>query len=83
MEKLLEAHIIQQQEELLKLQILIHSLVDELIETNVINDVSLDDRIQKKIKVITDLVEAQKKDINVNNIGLSNIFSGPMGEAWF
>jgi hypothetical protein len=81
MEKLLEAHIIQQQEELLKLQILIHSLVDELIETNVINDVSLDDRIQKKIKVITDLVEAQKKDINVNNIGLSNIFSGPMGEA--
>jgi hypothetical protein len=81
MEKLLEAHIIQQQEELLKLQILIHSLVDELIETNVISDVSLDDRIQKKIKVITDLVEAQKKDINVNNIGLSNIFSGPMGEA--
>jgi hypothetical protein len=81
MEKILEAHIIQQQEELLKLQILIHSLVDELIETNVINDVSLDDRIQKKIKVITDLVEAQKKDINVNNIGLSNIFSGPMGEA--
>jgi hypothetical protein len=81
MEKLLEAHIIQQQEELLKLQILIHSLVDELIETNVINAVSLDDRIQKKIKVITDLVEAQKKDINVNNIGLSNIFSGPMGEA--
>jgi hypothetical protein len=81
MEKILEAHIIQQQEELLKLQILIHSLVDELIETNVISDVSLDDRIQKKIKVITDLVEAQKKDINVNNIGLSNIFSGPMGEA--
>jgi hypothetical protein len=81
MEKILEAHVIQQQEELLKLQILIHSLVDELIETNVINDVSLDDRIQKKIKVITDLVEAQKKDINVNNIGLSNIFSGPMGEA--
>jgi hypothetical protein len=81
MEKILEAHIIQQQEELLKLQILIHSLVDELIETNVINAVSLDDRIQKKIKVITDLVEAQKKDINVNNIGLSNIFSGPMGEA--
>ena len=81
MEKLLEAHIIQQQEELLKLQILIHSLVDELIETNVINDVSLDDRIQKKIKVITDLVETHKKDINVNNIGLSNIFSGPMGEA--
>ena len=81
MEKILEAHIIQQQEELLKLQILIHSLVDELIETNVISDVSLDDRIQKKIKVITDLVEAQKKDINVNNIGISNIFSGPMGEA--
>jgi hypothetical protein len=81
MEKLLEAHIIQQQEELLKLQILIHSLVDELIETNVINDVSLDDRIQKKIKAITDLVETHKKDINVNNIGLSNIFSGPMGEA--
>ena len=81
MEKILEAHIIQQQEELLKLQILIHSLVDELIETNVINAISLDDRIQKKIKVITDLVETHKKDINVNNIGLSNIFSGPMGEA--
>ena len=81
MEKILEAHIIQQQEELLKLQILIHSLVDELIETNVINAASLDDRIQKKIKVITDLVETHKKDINVNNIGLSNIFSGPMGEA--
>jgi hypothetical protein len=81
MEKLLEAHIIQQQEQILSLQILVQTLVDELIEKNVINNVSLDDRIQKKIKEITNLVETHKKDINVNNIGLSNIFSGPMGEA--
>ena len=77
----LEANLITQTEELIKLQILIHALVDELIETNVINAESLDTRIQTKIKMLTDLVQTEKKKIDINSIVLSNIFNGPIGEA--
>ena len=81
MNKELEVNLITQTEELIKLQILIHALVEELIETNVINAESLDTKIQTKIKMVTDLVQTEKKKIDINSIALSNIFNGPMGEA--
>jgi hypothetical protein len=78
----LEANLITQTEELIKLQILIHALVDELIETNVINAESLDTKIQTKIKMVTDLVQIEKQKIDINTYTeFSKLFNGPMGEA--
>lgn len=81
MNKQLEANLITQTEELIKLQVLIHSLIDELIENNVIDVKSMDSRILKKIKIVTDLVQTEKNKMDINSIGLSNIFNGPIGEA--
>ena len=78
----LEANLITQTEELIKLQILIHALVDELIETNVINAESLDTKIQTKIKMVTDLVQIEKQKIDINTYTeFSKLFNGPIGEA--
>jgi hypothetical protein len=81
MNEILKANLITQTEELIKLQVLIHSLIDELIENNVINVESLDAKIQTKIKIVTDLVQTQQNETDINNIRLSNIFNGPIGEA--
>jgi hypothetical protein len=82
MEKLIEANLIHQQEELLKLQILIYSLVDELIDKNLIDKDSLNEQINKKIKVATDLVEQQQKEITINTYAeFSKVFNGPNAEA--
>jgi hypothetical protein len=81
MNEILKANLLTQTEELIKLQVLIHSLIDELIENNVINVESLDAKIQTKIKIVTDLVQTQQNETDINNIRLSNIFNGPIGEA--
>lgn len=78
---ILEKHIVHQQEEMIKIQILLHALVDELIESNLINGESLDKRIKQKIKVVNNIVDSQIKELQLNNVDLSNIFNGPMGEA--
>ena len=78
MNKQLEANLITQTEELVKLQILIHALVEELIENNVIDSESLDTKIQTKVKIVTDLIQTQKDEIDIRVV---NIFNGPIGEA--
>lgn len=78
MNKQLEANLITQTEELVKLQILIHALVEELIENNVIDSDSLDNKIQTKVKIVTDLIKTQTNEMDVR---LANIFNGPIGEA--
>jgi len=78
---ILEKHIVHQQEELIKMQILLYALVDELIEQEVIDDESLDKRIKEKINIVNTTIQSQLKDLNVNGVDLSTIFNGPMGEA--
>ena len=78
---ILEKHIVHQQEELIKMQILLYALVDELIEQEVIDDTSLDKRIKEKIKIVNTTIESQLKELDLDGVNLSTIFNGPMGEA--
>ena len=78
---ILEKHIAHQQEELIKMQILLYALVDELIEQEVIDDASLDNRIKEKIKIVNTTIESQLKELDLDGVNLSKIFNGPMGEA--
>lgn len=78
---ILEKHLAHQQEEMIKMQILLYALVDELIEQEVIDDESLDKRIKEKINIVNTTIKSQLKDLNVNGVDLSTIFNGPMGEA--
>lgn len=78
---ILEKHLAHQQEEMIKMQILLYALVDELIEQEVIDDESLDKRIKEKINIVNTTIQSQLKDLNVNGVDLSTIFNGPMGEA--
>jgi hypothetical protein len=82
MNKQLEANLLTQTEELIKLQVLIHSLIDELIENNVITAESLDAKIQTKVKIVTDLIQSQQNEITINTYTeFSKLFNGPIGEA--
>jgi hypothetical protein len=78
---ILEKHIVHQQEELIKMQILIYALVDELIEQGVIDDESLDNRIKQKIQIVNNSIKSQLKELDLDGVNLSKIFNGPMGEA--
>jgi len=78
---ILEKHLAHQQEEMIKMQILLYALVDELIEQEIIDDESLDKRIKEKINIVNTTIQSQLKDLNVNGVDLSTIFNGPMGEA--
>lgn len=75
-------NLLSQQEELIKLQILLHALVDELVETDVISAESLDSRLKEKVDLVNKIIEKQKEKLHLNDdIALSNIFNAPMGEA--
>jgi hypothetical protein len=78
---ILEKHIVHQQEELIKMQILIYALVDELIEQGVIDDESLDNRIKQKIQIVNNSIKSQLKELDLDGVNLSKIFNGPIGEA--
>jgi hypothetical protein len=82
MQSILEMNLLSQQEELIKLQILLHALVDELVETDVISAESLDSRLKEKVDLVNKIIEKQKEKLHLNDdIALSNIFNAPMGEA--
>ncbi len=55
MQSILEMNLLSQQEELIKLQILLHALVDELVETDVISAESLDSRLKEKVDLVNKL----------------------------
>jgi hypothetical protein len=81
MQGILEAHLVSQQEELIKMQILLHSLVDELVEANLITSESLDSRLKEKVELVNSIIEKQKEKLHQNDVSLLNIFNSPIGEA--
>jgi len=71
--------------QLLTTQILLESIVDELVESNIIDRKSLDIRIQSKIDSINESVSELEKVLNEfeNNQSddISINYFGPAGEA--
>jgi flagellar biosynthesis/type III secretory pathway chaperone len=69
--------VLKQQDQILTLQILVQTLVDELVETGVVKDETLDTRLHERIKQIkAQMIEMKKEQ------GINNPFSyGPVGEA--
>ncbi len=69
--------VMKQQEQILTLQILVQTLVDELVETEVVQDETLDIRLKDRIKSIKTQMSQMRKEA-----GVDNLFSfGPIGEA--
>ena len=69
--------VMKQQDQILTLQILVQTLVDELVETGVIKDETLDARLNEKIKSIQTQLSNMRKEIHKN----SAFSFGPIGEA--
>lgn len=71
--------LLKQQNQILTLQILVQCLVDELVETGVTNDESLDKRLEDKMNYI----KSQMKEMRNQKYGnITNMnFGGPIGEA--
>jgi hypothetical protein len=75
--KELKELVMKQQDQILTLQILVQTLVDELVETEVVKDEALDARLTEKIKGIKKQFSEMRKEA-----GMNNPFSfGPIGEA--
>ena len=66
-----------QQDQILTLQILVQTLVDELVETGIVKDESLDARLNDKVKSIKAQMTEMRKEAGINNPFLY----GPVGEA--
>lgn len=75
------------QKQLLTTQVLLESIIEELVEANLINKDSLDNRIKEKINTINNSIDEidellnnfdDDTDSTLNNI---NFFGGPVGEA--
>lgn len=69
--------VVKQQEQILTLQILVQTLVDELVETGVVEDETLDIRLKERITGIKSQMNEMQKEA-YKNIPFSY---GPMGEA--
>ncbi len=69
--------VVKQQEQILTLQILVQTLVDELVETGVVEDETLDIRLKERITGIKSQMNEMRKEA-YKNIPFSY---GPMGEA--
>ena len=75
--KELKELVMKQQDQILTLQILVQTLVDELVETQIIKDESLDTRLNERVKGIKSQMNEIRKEMNKNSL-----FSfGPIGEA--
>lgn len=69
--------VIKQQEQILTLQILIQTLVDELVETGVVEDETLDIRLKERVKGIKSQMNDMRKETYKN----TPFSYGPIGEA--
>lgn len=78
---IIQTHLLSQQEEMIKIQILLHALVDELVEANLITTESLDERLKQKVDLVNKIIDKQKEEFNTTNMGIGNIFGGTVGEA--
>lgn len=72
--------VIKQQEQILTLQILVQTLVDELVETGVLSDETLDIRLSEKVKFINTQMGEMRKEASMDYLK-SQIFGNQMGEA--
>ena len=72
--------VIKQQEQILTLQILTQTLVDELVETGVLSDENLDIRLSEKVKFINTQMGEMRKEASMDYLK-SQIFGNQMGEA--
>ncbi len=72
--------VIKQQEQILTLQILTQTLVDELVETGVLSDENLDIRLSEKIKLINTQMGEMRKEASMDYLK-NQIFGNQMGEA--
>ena len=69
-----------QNKRILKLQILLESLVDELIETKKIKESKLDDRFVTKMNWVNEELNKAKEEASIDYLK-GQIFGGKMGEA--
>jgi hypothetical protein len=72
--------VIKQQEQILTLQILTQTLVDELVETGVLSDENLDIRLSEKVKLINTQMGEMRKEASMDYLK-SQIFGNQIGEA--
>jgi len=69
-----------QNKRILTLQILLESLVDELIETKKIKESKLDDRFVTKMNWVNEELNKAKEEASIDYLR-GQIFGGKMGEA--
>lgn len=72
--------VIKQQEQILSLQILVQTLVDELVETGIVNDTTLDERLNEKVRSINDQMNQMRNEASIDYLK-NQIFGNQMGEA--
>jgi hypothetical protein len=69
--------VMKQQDQILTLQILVQTLVDELVETEIVKDESLDIRLKERVKGIKTQMNEMRKETYKN----TPFSFGPIGEA--
>jgi hypothetical protein len=69
-----------QNERILTLQLLVESLVDELIETKKVKEEKLDDRFRAKMEWAQEQLNKARNEMEIEYINTS-LFGGKMGEA--
>jgi hypothetical protein len=69
-----------QNERILVLQMLLESLVDELIETKKVKEVKLDERFQSKMEWAQSEIQKAKEEVQTDYLK-GNMFGNKMGEA--
>lgn len=72
--------IIKQQEQILTLQILVQTLVDELVDTEVIDNETLDIRLNQKVNLINNQMNEMKKAASMDYLK-NQLFGNQIGEA--
>ena len=70
--------VMKQQDQILTLQILVQTLVDELVETGVVKDETLDARLNEKVKSIQTQLSNMRKEASVDYFK-SNMFGNQIG----
>jgi hypothetical protein len=69
-----------QNERILTLQLLVESLVDELIETKKVKEEKLDERFRSKMEWAQEQLDKAKEEISMDYLK-NQIFGNQMGEA--
>jgi hypothetical protein len=69
-----------QNERILTLQLLVESLVDELIETKKVKEEKLDDRFRAKMEWAQEQLDKARNEMEIEYFN-SSMFGGKMGEA--